>query len=178
MAISILRGSLLTGTALVPPMRRFTGTPLNVRKHSFLVENSRWRDYIACKPERLLSSFRLKFKSTVSPSGPFAVWHQVYTSSLIFCPMLSPCPNCSCRDRCGGFARANEHSLGSDVCVRSFLYLFYTLIKLYYTKALSYQDSSLAPDLILLQRPRIPASSVVQQQLFILGACRGFFRTR
>ena len=34
----------------------------------------------------------------------------------------------------------------SDVCVRSFLYLLYTLIKLYYTKALSEQTSSLAPD--------------------------------
>ena len=34
----------------------------------------------------------------------------------------------------------------SDVFVRSFLYLFYTLIKLYYTKALSDQASSLAPD--------------------------------
>ena len=34
----------------------------------------------------------------------------------------------------------------SDACVRSFLYLLYTLIKLYYTKALSNQASSLAPD--------------------------------
>ena len=34
----------------------------------------------------------------------------------------------------------------SDVYVRSFLYVLYTLIKLYYTKALSYQASSLAPD--------------------------------
>ena len=34
----------------------------------------------------------------------------------------------------------------SDVYVRSFLYLFYTLIKLYCTKALSDQASSLAPD--------------------------------
>ena len=33
-----------------------------------------------------------------------------------------------------------------DVYVRSFLYLFYTLIKLYYTKALSSQALSLAPD--------------------------------
>ena len=32
----------------------------------------------------------------------------------------------------------------SDAYVRSFLYLFYTLIKLYYTKALSDQASSLA----------------------------------
>ena len=34
----------------------------------------------------------------------------------------------------------------SDVYVRSFLYLLYTLIKLYYTKALSDQTLSLAPD--------------------------------
>ena len=34
----------------------------------------------------------------------------------------------------------------SDAYVRSFLYLLYTLIKLYYTKALSGQASSLAPD--------------------------------
>ena len=47
----------------------------------------------------------------------------------------------------------------SDAYVRSFLYFLYTLIKLYYTKALSDQASSLAPDWIpLLQRPRIPAS--------------------
>ena len=36
--------------------------------------------------------------------------------------------------------------LPSDVYVRSFLYLLYSLIKLYYTKALSDQASSLAPD--------------------------------
>ena len=34
----------------------------------------------------------------------------------------------------------------SDAYVRSFLYLLYTLIKLYYTKALSNQASFLAPD--------------------------------
>ena len=34
----------------------------------------------------------------------------------------------------------------SDAYVRSFLYILYTLIKLYYTKALSDQASSLAPD--------------------------------
>ena len=34
----------------------------------------------------------------------------------------------------------------SDAYVRSFLYLLYTLIKLYFTKALSDQVSSLAPD--------------------------------
>ena len=56
----------------------------------------------------------------------------------------------------------------SDAYVRSFLYLLYTLIKLYYTKALSVQASSLAPDwILLLQRPRIPASFVFQQQHFI-----------
>ena len=47
----------------------------------------------------------------------------------------------------------------SDAYVRSFLYLLYTLIKLYYTKALSNEASSLAPDwILLLQRPRILAS--------------------
>ena len=47
----------------------------------------------------------------------------------------------------------------SDVYVRSFLYLLYTLIKLYYTKVLSNQASSLAPDwILLLWRPRILAS--------------------
>ena len=54
----------------------------------------------------------------------------------------------------------------SDVYVRNFLYLFYTLIKLYYTKALSDQASSLAPDWILLQRRRIPASFMVRLQSF------------
>ena len=44
---------------------------------------------------------------------------------------------------------------------------FYTLIKLYYTKALIDQASSLATNRILhLQRPRILMSSVVQQQPF------------
>ena len=33
----------------------------------------------------------------------------------------------------------------SDAYVRSFLYLLYTLVKLYYTKALTDQASSLAP---------------------------------
>ena len=45
----------------------------------------------------------------------------------------------------------------SDVYVRSFLYLLYTLIKLYCIKALSDQASSLALDWILLWGPRIPA---------------------
>ena len=47
----------------------------------------------------------------------------------------------------------------SDAYVRSFLYLLYSLIKLYYTKALSDQAWSLTPDwILLLQEPRIPAS--------------------
>ena len=47
----------------------------------------------------------------------------------------------------------------SHAYVRSFLYLHYTLIKLYYTKALSDQASSLGPDwILLLWRPRIPVS--------------------
>ena len=55
----------------------------------------------------------------------------------------------------------------SDVYVRSFLYLFYTLIKYYYIEALSSQPSSLALDwILLLWRPRIPASFVVQKQAF------------
>ena len=46
----------------------------------------------------------------------------------------------------------------SDAYVRSFLYLLHTLIKLYYTKALSDQASSLAPDwILLLWGPRILA---------------------
>ena len=49
--------------------------------------------------------------------------------------------------------------LSSDAYVRSFLYLLYTLIKLYYTKALSDQALFLVPDWILLLRgPRIPVS--------------------
>ena len=47
----------------------------------------------------------------------------------------------------------------SDAYVRSFLYILYTLIKLCYTKALSDQAWSLAPDwILLLWRPRILAS--------------------
>ena len=46
-----------------------------------------------------------------------------------------------------------------DIYVRSFLYLLYTSIKLYYTKALSNQASSLALNwILLLRRPRIPVS--------------------
>ena len=55
----------------------------------------------------------------------------------------------------------------SDVYVRSFLYLFYTLIKLYYTKALSDQVLSLALDWIsLLWRPELLVSFMAQQQPF------------
>ena len=58
----------------------------------------------------------------------------------------------------------------SDAYVRSFLYLLYTLIKLYYTKALSDQASSLAPDwILLLQGPRIPVSSCDSTTTFHLG---------
>ena len=47
----------------------------------------------------------------------------------------------------------------SNVYVRSFLCPFFTLIKLCYTKALSDQAWSLAPDwILLLQRPRILVS--------------------
>ena len=65
----------------------------------------------------------------------------------------------------------------SDAYVRSFLCLLYTLIKLYYTKALSDPASSLAPDWIhLLRRPRIPRL-IVQQQPFsvhLFHCCRMF----
>ena len=58
----------------------------------------------------------------------------------------------------------------SDAYVRSFLYLIYTLIKLYYTKAVSDQASSLAPDwILLLQRPRIPVSLSDSATTFHLG---------
>ena len=58
-------------------------------------------------------------------------------------------------------ANTNKRALflpPSDAYIISFLYLLYTLIKLYYTKALSDQASSLALDWILLRRPRIPES--------------------
>ena len=54
----------------------------------------------------------------------------------------------------------------SDAYVRSFLYLLYTLIKLYYTKALSDQASSLAPDWILLLGGQESWCLFVQQQPF------------
>ena len=56
-----------------------------------------------------------------------------------------------------------------DASVRSFLSLLYTLIKLHYTKALSDQALSLAPDWILLQKPRIPASLRGSATTFHLG---------
>ena len=52
-------------------------------------------------------------------------------------------------------------------CLYRKLCLFYTLIKLYYTKALSSQASSLAPYwILLLWRPRILKSFILQQQSF------------
>ena len=57
-----------------------------------------------------------------------------------------------------------------DAYVRSFLYLLYTLIKLYYTKALSTQASSLAADwILLLRRPRILAPLRRSATTFHLG---------
>ena len=50
---------------------------------------------------------------------------------------------------CNFIANTNKGVLflpASDAYVRSFLYILYTLIKLYYTKALSDQASSLGPD--------------------------------
>ena len=55
----------------------------------------------------------------------------------------------------------------SDVYVRSFVYLFYTLITLYHTKAPSDQALSLVLDsILLLWKPRILASFTAQQQPF------------
>ena len=65
----------------------------------------------------------------------------------------------------------------SDVYVRSFLYLFHTLIKLYYTKALGDQALSLALDwILLLQRPRIPASFHGSATTFHLGGSSGILQ--
>ena len=61
----------------------------------------------------------------------------------------------------------------SDAYVRSFPFLLYTSIKLYYTKALSNQASSLAPDWILLQGPRIPVSSRDSTTTFQLDHHKG-----
>ena len=67
----------------------------------------------------------------------------------------------------------------SDAYVRSFFYLLYTLIKLYYTKALSNQASSLAPDWILLLRgPRIPVSSRDSKTTFHLGGSSGILQDK
>ena len=67
----------------------------------------------------------------------------------------------------------------SDVYVRSFLYLLYTLIKLYYTKALSDKASSLALDwILLLWRPRIPASLRGSTTTFHLGGSSGILQDK
>ena len=67
----------------------------------------------------------------------------------------------------------------SDVYVRSFLYLLYTLTKLYYTKALSGQVSSWAPDwILLLQRPRILASLHDSATTFHLGGSYRIFQDK
>ena len=67
----------------------------------------------------------------------------------------------------------------SDAYVRSFLCLLYTLIKLYYTKALSDQASSLAPDWILLFRgPRIPVSVRDSTTTFHLGGLSGILQDK
>ena len=67
----------------------------------------------------------------------------------------------------------------SDAYVRSFLYLLYTLIKLYYTKALSNQSLSLAPDwILLLGRPRIPASLHGSATTFHLGGSYGILQDK
>ena len=72
----------------------------------------------------------------------------------------------------------------SDAYVTSFLYLLYTLIKLYYTKILSNQALSLAPNwILLLQSPTIPvpfhstitfhlggSSGILQDKVRMLGA--------
>lgn len=61
----------------------------------------------------------------------------------------------------------------SDVYVRSFLCLFYTLIKLGYTKVPSGQALSLAPHQNpFLWRPRIPASFTAQSHLSSWGLVR------
>ena len=61
----------------------------------------------------------------------------------------------------------------SDAYVRSFLYLLYTLIQLYYTKALSDPASSLVPNWIrLLQRARIPASYHSATTFHLRGSSR------
>ena len=67
----------------------------------------------------------------------------------------------------------------SDAYVRSFLCLLYTLIKLYSTKALSSQASSLALDWILLLRgPRIPVYSRDSTTTFHLGGSSGILQDK
>ena len=67
----------------------------------------------------------------------------------------------------------------SDAYVRSFLYLLYSLIKLYYTKALSNQNLSLAPDWILLLRgPRILVYSRDSTTTFHLGGSSGILQDK
>ena len=67
----------------------------------------------------------------------------------------------------------------SDAYVRSFLCLLYTLIKLYYTKALSDQALSLALDWILLLRgPRILMSSRDSTTTFHLGGSSGILQDK
>ena len=67
----------------------------------------------------------------------------------------------------------------SDAYVKSFLYLLYTLIKLYYTKALSDQASSLAPDwILLLWGPRILVSSRDSTTTFHLGGSSGILQDK
>ena len=67
----------------------------------------------------------------------------------------------------------------SDAYVRSFLHLLYTLIKLYYTKALSDQASSLALDwILLLWRPKIPASLRGSATTFHLGGSSGILQDK
>ena len=66
----------------------------------------------------------------------------------------------------------------SDAYVRSFLYLLYTLIRLYYTKALSDPASSLALDWIsLLRRPRI-LMSYCSATTFHLGGSSGILQDK
>ena len=63
--------------------------------------------------------------------------------------------------------------------VRSFLCLLYTLIKLYYTKALRDQASSLAPGwIVLLWRPRILASLRGSAATFHLGGSSGILQDK
>ena len=67
----------------------------------------------------------------------------------------------------------------SDVYVRSLLFLLYTLIKLYYTTALSVPASSLAPDwILLLWRPRTPSSLRDSATTFHLGGSTGILQDK